>query len=152
MGERSCAPLGFNEMPASLAELWNRALMSRAAASPSNASATLSDIPQDVTIDSAELHAEVAALLTEEGEGAVLSELLGEMSPGFATDPLEDGVGLMQPGAAGRHLTTKKKRRRGSPREHPHRVNSDVSCTSTTSEASDASSSSVMTMLYPSLF
>merc|ERR1712194_751138 len=44
----------------------------------------------------------------------------------------------------------KKKRRRGSPRQH--RTNSDVSITSTTSEASDASSSSVMTMLYPSLF
>ena len=82
MGERSCAPLGLSEMPATLAELWNRALMSRASASPTAASASPSDALQDNPVENEDLQAEVAALLTEEGENAVLSELLGEMSPG----------------------------------------------------------------------
>ena len=82
MGERSCAPLGLSEMPATLAELWNRALMSRASASPPTASASPSDALQDGPVEYEDLQAEVAALLTEEGENAVLSELLGEMSPG----------------------------------------------------------------------
>lgn len=82
MGERSCAPLGLSEMPATLAELWNRALMSRASDSPTTTSASPCALPQDSPVDNEELQAEVAALLTEEGENAVLSELLGEMSPG----------------------------------------------------------------------
>ena len=81
MGERSCAPLGLSEMPATLAELWNRALVSRASASPTT-SASPSDALQDGPVENEDLQAEVAALLTEEGENAVLSELLGEMSPG----------------------------------------------------------------------
>lgn len=51
----------------------------------------------------------------------------------FAIDTREPEYAM--PGAvAGRHFETKKKRRRGSPRQH--RTNSDVSITSTTSEAS----------------
>lgn len=82
MGERSCPPLGLSEMPATLAELWNRALMSRATASPTTTSASPCATLHDSPVDNVELQAEVAALLTEEGENAVLSELLGEMSPG----------------------------------------------------------------------
>ena len=170
MGERSCAPLGM-EMPATLAELWNRALMSRASASPTTASASPRDALQDCPVDNEDLQAEVAALLTEEGENAVLSELLGEMSPGYAHSsilsptpslahapqsappptPVFEGHSTCSPArrfaietrepeyempgaVAVRHFETKKKRRRGSPRQH--RTNSDVSISSTTSEAS----------------
>ena len=87
MGERSCAPLGLSEMPATLAELWNRALMSRASASPTTNSASPCATLEDSPVENEELQAEVAALLTEEGENAVLNELLGEMSPGYAPRP-----------------------------------------------------------------
>ena len=73
-------------MPATLAELWNRALMRRATTdSPSTASA--SNNGTDDAVDETQLQAEVAALLTEEGEGAVLSELLGEIPAGWAAPP-----------------------------------------------------------------
>eukprot|EP00908_Phaeocystis_cordata_P021070 Transcript_3374.p3 GENE.Transcript_3374~~Transcript_3374.p3 ORF type:complete len:151 (-),score=8.46 Transcript_3374:216-668(-) len=149
--ERSCGPPSLQEMPATLAELWNRALMRRANTdSPSAASA--SNNGTDDAVDETQLQAEVAALLTEEGEGAVLSELLGEIPAGFGIDPAGRETAYSPAMVtSGKVHATKKKRRRGSPREH-HQASSDASCTSTTSEASDASSSSVMTMLYPSLF
>ena len=94
--ERSCGPPSLQEMPATLAELWNRALMRRANTdSPSAASA--SNNGTDDAVDETQLQAEVAALLTEEGEGAVLSELLGEIPAGWAAPPRLPGSGPRPP-------------------------------------------------------
>lgn len=71
-------PGGDVEMPATMSELWNRAIMRRQL----NIALPPPPLPSDGPVEEGglmDLHAEVAALLTEDGDEA-LSELLGDMS------------------------------------------------------------------------